>query len=480
MATDLLELSRSLEPLLGKAAPSESFWAGPRVWWGGPLDVEGLALGSVGAVAAALGAHAAASATTTSELVAASFDSIRQLRLNGSAADIWAPMSGFHETGDGWLRLHANYPHHAARLLSALGLSRPEDLGPALRSHTALEAEAAVRRAGGVAAAVRTPAEWAASPMGQAAADEPWIAVALDDLEGPVRAGTAPSSNAPLAGVRVLDFTRVIAGPSATRLLAALGADVLRVDPPQFPELLDAHLDTDFGKRSAVADLGVPEQLARVRSLARQADVVLLGYRSASLARFGLDAASLRADFPHLAVVALNAWGWDGPWADGRGFDSLVQAACGIAQLYGRRAGGSAQAGPAGDGAWRPGALPVQALDHATGMGMAAAALALLAGRPRGIGGSARLSLIATANELLRAGPPRETESAALRGELPVSVRTAQSPYGELSFVPPPLRLDGRQLEYPHPPARYGSSELEWQPDCRRRAPVRLFFPDHL
>ena len=451
VATDLLELSRSLEPLLGKADPSESFWAGPRVWWGGPLDVEGLALGSVGAVAAALGAHAAASATTTSELVAASFDSIRQLRLNGSAADIWAPMSGFHETGDGWLRLHANYPHHAARLLSALGLSRPEDLGPALCSHTALEAEAAVRRAGGVAAAVRTPAEWAASPMGQAAADEPWIAVALDDLEGPVRAGTAPSSNAPLAGVRVLDFTRVIAGPSATRLLAALGADVLRVDPPQFPELLDAHLDTDFGKRSAVADLRVPEQLARVRSLARQADVVLLGYRSASLARFGLDAESLRAGHPHLAVVSINAWGTRGPWSDGRGFDSIVQAVCGIAHLYGANH----------DGAWRPGALPVQALDHATGMGMAAAAVALLAARRHGVGGSAHLSLIATANQLRRAVQPAPGSG---RAELLVPRRGATSAYGDLEFVPPPLLIGGQQLEYPHPPELYGSAQLEWLP----------------
>ncbi|MEA5453693.1 CoA transferase [Sinomonas sp. JGH33] len=454
MTTDLLELRRALHPVLGDVALPQSAWDGPRSWWRGPLDVEGLAIGSLVAVATSLTALEASRGrtsefTTSSELIAASFDSIRQLRLNGAAADIWAPMSGFHATADGWVRLHANYPHHAARLLSALGLSTPEDLGSALRERAALDVEAAVRAGGGVAAAVRSPEEWAASPMGRASADEPWIAVILDDVAPKARERTAPPSSAPLTGVRILDFTRVIAGPSATRLLAALGADVLRVDPPQLPELLDAHLDTDFGKRSALADLRIPEQLERIGALASEADVVLLGYRSAGLARFGLDAASLRAEHPQLAVVSINAWGMEGPWRDGRGFDSIVQAACGIAHLC----------GAASDGEWRPGALPVQALDHATGMGMAAAAVALLAARRRGVVGSAHLSLIATANQLLRAVPaPGEPVT------LPVPLRQASSDYGELDFVPPPLRIGGQQLEYPHPPELYGSSPLRWLP----------------
>lgn len=475
----LLELRRHLTSLIdgdrtGTTQPGFA-WDGPRSWWGGALDVEGLALGSVGALIEAVAAvdrarDARHRVATSAALVAASFDSIRHLRVAGSAPDVWAPLSGFHPTRDGWVRLHANYPHHAERLTAALGISAPpKDAAPqlsaALLDRTALEVESAVRAAGGVAAAVRTPAQWLASPMGRAAESQPWIDFALGEA-GPER-GLPPAraGELPLAGLRILDFTRVIAGPSATRLLAALGADVLRIDPPQLPELLDQHIDTGFGKRSALADLRSPGGLGRLRELARAADAVFIGYRESSLARYGLDAASLRADFPHLAVVALNAWGWDGPWADGRGFDSIVQAACGIAQLYGRRAGGSAQAGPAGDGAWRPGALPVQALDHATGMGMAAAALAILAGRPRGIGGSARLSLIATANELLRAGPPPSGPGERGVHELVAPSRRAQSPYGTLDFVPPPLLVDGRQLEYPSPPVRYGSSPLEWRPD---------------
>jgi crotonobetainyl-CoA:carnitine CoA-transferase CaiB-like acyl-CoA transferase len=248
--------------------------------------------------------------------------------------------------------------------------------------------------------------------------------------------------------VRVLDLTRVIAGPSATRLLGALGADVLRIDPPRYPELLDAHLDADFAKRSAAVDLADGDQLARVRELAAAADVVVLGYRAAALARFGLDPASLRADQPQLAVVSLNAWGRGGPWADARGFDSIVQAACGIARIYGSEH----------DGVWRPGALPVQALDYATGLGIAAAAVALLAARRRGVTGSAHLSLAATAHELLAAPPPSGAEARSL----PVPRRQAKSPHGILDYVPPPLLLDGEQVEYPHAPERYGSASLEW------------------
>jgi hypothetical protein len=360
-------------------------------------------------------------------------------------------MSGFRPTKDGWVRLHANYPHHAERLQQALGVTSPDQLSGALLERSALEVERSVQEHGGVAAAVRAPDVWAASPMGQAAASAPWIDFTLAELaRSPRTLPVRTAGSLPLSGVRILDLTRVIAGPSATRLLGALGADVLRIDPPQLPELLDQHVDTGFGKRSALADLRNHGQRARVRELASTADIVFLGYRQAALARHGLDIEALREDFPHLAVLALNAWGWQGPWADGRGFDSIVQAACGIAHRY-RQADD--------DGAWRPGALPVQALDHATGMGMAAAAVGLLAARRRGIAGTARLSLAATAEGLLRAEPPPSSAQAA---DLPAETLRCDSACGVLDFVPPPLLLGGAQLEYPHPPQRYGVAPLTW------------------
>lgn len=425
-----------------------------RHWWGGALDVEGLALHAVGAAAAALDRYTGAPGryTASPELTAAAFDSSGHLRIAGRAVQGFAPLSGFRRTRDGWIRLHANYPHHEQRLLKALETTTPEGVDAALRGMPSLEAEAVIQSAGGIAAAVRTRAEWEASEMGAAAAAGPWLL--LDPVDGGVPLpAVAPASGdprRPLAGLRVLDLTRVIAGPVATRLLAALGADVLRIEPPAIPELTDQFVDTAFGKRSAVADLARPGARAEVDRLVAGADVVVTGYRSGALDRFGLDAATLLSARPELAVVTLNSWGSAGPWNRLRGFDSIVQAAAGIAHLY-RTADG--------DGGWRPGALPVQALDHATGYGVAAAAVTLLARRrAEGRGGTARLSLARTAEELFSlphtAQPPQELPAP--------EYRTMPSSFGDLRYVRPPLLVDGEPLDYPGPPPPYGSSAPAW------------------
>nr|WP_163168037.1 CoA transferase [Arthrobacter sp. Alg241-R88] len=433
-------------------------WSGPRTWWGGPLDVEGLALGAVGAVAAVLNLLAGAPGrfTTTAALTAVAFDSSGHLRINGRKIQGFAPLSGFRRTQDGWIRLHANYPHHEQRLMQALGASTADSVAAVLRTMTSLEAEAAIQSQGGAAAAVRSRSEWLESGMGQAAAAGPWIDWALPEgkttgTEGPLRL-PAEDPRRPLKGVRVLDLTRVIAGPVSTRLLGALGADVLRIDPPQLPEITDQFVDTGFDKRSAEADLTTAVGRHQLEQVLESADVVITGYRRGSLDRFGLEPAALLASRPELAVVSLDAWGSMGPWSGLRGFDSIVQAATGIAHLYGTENH---------DGEWRPGALPVQALDHATGYGVAAAAIALLARRRQaGLGGGARLSLVRTAEELF-ALPA--VDSAGMASSLPQpELATMASTYGELRYALPPLLVAGRPLDYTAPPARYGSSAPAW------------------
>ncbi|WP_314216756.1 CoA transferase [Pseudarthrobacter equi] len=438
---------------------------GLRTWWGGPLDVEGLALAAVGAAGAALDRYTGAAGryTASPELTAAAFDSSGHLRIAGRPLQGFAPLSGFRPTRDGWIRLHANHPHHRQRLLQALDATTPEEAEAALRSRDSLDAESAIQARGAVAAAVRTRAEWQASDMGRAAAAGPWIVLDPQVQDGPAAGAATQGSGRrdiprpggdprrPLAGVRVLDLTRVIAGPVSTRLMAALGADVLRIDPPALPELSDQFVDTAFGKRSAVVDLGLPETRAALERLVAVADVVITGYRSGSLDRFGLDAASLLSTRPDLVVVTLNSWGTGGPWSTLRGFDSIVQAASGIAHLYGMT----------DDAGWRPGALPVQALDHATGYGAAAAAVTLLTRRREsGAGGSARLSLARTAEELFGLPPnPRRLQALPTPG-----YRTLASSYGELRYVRPPLLVEGQPLDYPGPPPPYGSSAMEWVP----------------
>jgi crotonobetainyl-CoA:carnitine CoA-transferase CaiB-like acyl-CoA transferase len=433
-ACDGLDLERWAPPV-----------AGPRRWWDGPLDVEGLALGSVRAAGAAARALAGRDLGLSVDAahVFGAFGSLVRLRVDGRAPKAFAPLSGFFATGDGWIRLHANYPHHRAALLEALGVedgsqARAGVLAALVRREAA-EGETLVRESGGIAAAVRSRAAWRAGPAGAAVAAEPWIRFELAEDDRRCR-------EARLDGLRVVDLTRVIAGPTATLFLAALGADVLRLDPPHLPELLDQHLDRDFAKRSAVADLRRPEALEELHSVLEGADLLVTGYRPGALHRFGLDWEQLHDRHPHLVQVRLDAWGETGPWAGQRGFDSIVQAAVGIADRY--------RDGPDG----RPGALPVQALDYATGYLLAAAALVLLRRRNQvGAGGCAHMSLAGTAHRLLDlpgpAGVPHPPD--------PVLATTATS-FGMLQHVRPPFRRDDGEVDYRHGPLPVGSSELGW------------------
>ncbi|MGO4144289.1 CoA transferase [Paenarthrobacter sp. YAF11_1] len=451
------DLTGSLRLLDAFSAAEPAACIGPRWWWSGNLDVEGLALGSVQAAATALELLTGSSGryAVSSELTAASFDSLGHLRISGRKPQGFAPMSGFRATADGWVRLHANYPHHAVRLMETLRATTPEELDRVLRSMTALEAEEAITAGRGVAAAVRTREEWTATAMHTAASTGPWIAFTRPAApENALRPSSwIPSMDLfrPLAGLRVLDLTRVIAGPTATRLLGALGADVLRIDPPGLPELTDAFVDSGFDKRSAEADLSNAGALEVVNRLLSAADVVVTGYRPGGLGRFGLNPDKMLAARPDLVVVTLSAWGSSGPWNGRRGFDSLVQAACGIAERYGND-----------DDGWTPGALPVQALDHATGYGIAAAAMALLSERLHtGRGGTADVSLVRTAEVLFRLSSPGPASGI---GGLPEpDFRKVDSPYGPLRFVGPPLTMDGFPLQYGKAPVKYGTSALAWQ-----------------
>jgi len=426
-------------------------------WLGGPLAVDDLAVGAVTAALAAAAELAEArgvarpAVSVSAEHVALSFRSERFARLRGAPLGAgFAPLSRIVRcAGGGWARTHANYPHHAAALGRALDLdisAEPE------RAVAALEAAAAARDAvaleeaivetGGCAAALRTAEDWAAHPVGRAAAGDPLVAWDEGVARGAERE-VPPLDDAtrPATGLRVLDLTRVIAGPVAGRTLAALGADVLRVDPPHLPEIAAQHLDTGPGKRTAVLDLA---DAKRREALLAGADVLLEGYRPGALERFGLGAADVAERHPHLVQVSLSAWGTAGPWAQRRGFDSLVQVASGIAAEC-----------AADDGT--PGVLPAQALDHATGHLMAAAALGALAARARGEAfAPARLSLARTAAELLaaprlRAEPPGPAD--------PDGFRVA---FGELSLIAPPGALDGVPLAWAFGPRPLGGDAAEW------------------
>ncbi|WP_111421550.1 CoA transferase, partial [Rhodoplanes roseus] len=296
----------------------------------------------------------------------------------------WDPIAGDYATADGWIRLHTNAAHHRVAALAVLGVPADRDLvAAAVRSWRADALETAVVGQGGCAATMRTVADWAVHPQGRAVAAEPLVDVVPTDFGTPDR----PCDPArPLAGLRVLDLTRILAGPVATRFLAGFGADVLRIDPPGWDEPSLAP-EVTLGKRCARLDLHSREGRDRLLALLADADVLVHGYRPDALDRIGLGADVRRAARPGLVDVSLDAYGWTGPWAGRRGFDSLVQVSCGIAAEGLRRFGRD-----------RPTPLPVQALDHATGWLMAAAVVRGLTARAAtGRGCRARLSLARTA-----------------------------------------------------------------------------------
>ncbi|MGW6686183.1 CoA transferase [Streptomyces sp. NPDC054961] len=358
----------------------------------GPLPVRELARASVGACALAAaelaavragrGADDVAPLVVDEGAVATAFVSERHLRVDGRVPVVFAPLSGFWRAADGWVRTHANYPHHEAALIRVLAAGTPEGVAEAVSRRSAVDVQEAVYARGGLAVAV-------AEPYGD---PQPLVETRESGGRGrPLGPGAGVGTGAgarPMAGVRVLDLTRVIAGPVATRTLGLLGADVLRVDSPGLEESGDSYADTGFGKRSALLDLRDAADRAVFEGLLDEADVVVTGYRPGALERYGLGADDLLAKRPGLVVAQLCAWGWRGPWSDRRGFDSLVQAGYGISAAYGDGRG--------------PGVLPAQALDHATGYLMAAGVLRALA---QGGGKALRFSLAGTASWLVRDVP---------------------------------------------------------------------------
>src|ERR1700722_9421291 len=305
----------------------------------------------------------------------------------------WDPIAGDYHASDGWIRLHTNAPRHRAAALHVLNCAAERSIvAEAVKPWSAEALETAVVAAGGCAAALRTVAEWEAHPQGRAVFAEPLIAM---EKAGAAPSGWRPTAARPLAGVKVVDLTRVLAGPVATRFLAGYGADVLRIDPPDWDEPA-IEPEVTLGKRCARLDLRQPLDRVRVERLISGADLFIHGYRPEALGALGYGGGIRRALNPSLVDVRLDAYGWSGPWRNRRGFDSLIQMSTGIAA-----------ASRAWRGADKPVSLPVPALDHATGYLMAAAAVRGLALRlSKGQATSAGLSLARTAALLI--GTPRQ------------------------------------------------------------------------
>jgi hypothetical protein len=367
---------------------------------------------------------------------AAAFRSERYLRPMPAAVE--DPLTGNYRTAEGWVRLHCNYPHHLAAVATALGTSADRaEVSSAVARRTALDVEEAVVAAGGAAAAMRSRAGWAAHPQGRALRELP--------LKSVERIGDAPrlrlsTADRPLSGIRVLDLTHVIAGPVCGRTLAAHGADVLHVGAAHLPVVAPLLRDTQFGKRSTYIDLR--SQADTLRSLVRDADVLVQSYRPDSLAGRGFGPAELAESRPGIIVVDISAWGWTGPWRTRRGFDSLAQMATGIAF---------------GD---PPVPLPAQFLDHGAGWLAAQGALeALLLRTETGGSWHVRVSLARTGMWLDSMGRTGEPGSEPDVDDLLTETGSA---FGRLTHIRIPGQLPGSPPYWDHGPRVPGGDPPEW------------------
>ncbi|MET1044482.1 MAG: CoA transferase [Microbacteriaceae bacterium] len=425
------------------------------------------ALPSVFSVTELATASVAAAGVAVSELLAAADGHDRLVTVDRRLASMWFASSlrpqgweppppwdviaGDYRAADGWIRLHTNAAAHREAALAVLGAPADRDrVSSAVAGWKADDLESAVVAAGGCAATMHSLEQWQSSPPGRSVAAEPliqWEETGDARAARPLRLDPAR----PLAGVRVLDLTRVLAGPVATRFLALLGADVLRIDPPWWEEP-GVVPDVMLGKRSARLDLHEPENRDRILALLAEADVLVHGYRPGALDSLDLGHAVRLNAAPGAIEVSLDAYGWTGPWAGRRGFDSLVQMSAGIAD-----------AGMRGFGRDNPTPLPVQALDHAAGYLMAHAAIRALATRhTTGRGSRALLSLARTAHLLTSQGTAQPGSPFRAEDERDVAPAVEHTSWGPARRLLPPLSIDGVDIRADLPARSLGSDSANW------------------
>jgi crotonobetainyl-CoA:carnitine CoA-transferase CaiB-like acyl-CoA transferase len=378
----------------------------------------------------------------------------RYLRVDGKPpGPTWDVIAGVYRTRDGrFVRLHTNFPHHRAAVCKVLSCApEREQVQATLMQWDGEAFETAAYAAGGVVAMMRSRDEWSASPHGKALAELPVLSI---EKIGDAAPKPWPSGDRPLAGLRVLDLSRVIAGPVAGRTLAAHGADVMLISSPDLPAIPWLTIDTGRGKLTSFVDLKHEQGRGVLRDLLAEADIFSQGYRPSAIAGVGFSPDEAARINPGIVYVSLSAYGHAGPWAERRGFDSLVQTSTGFNHAEGQAMGVEG-----------PKELPAQMLDHVSGYLMAFGAMMARARQARE-GGSwhVRVSLAQTGRWLWNLGrlddgpkaPDYDKETVeALIEDLP-------SGFGPLRSVRHAARLSKTPAHWARPAMPLGSHPPQW------------------
>ena len=365
----------------------------------------------------------------------------------------WDAIAGVYKTaGQRFVRLHTNFPHHREAVCQVLNCKAERDaVQAALMQWDAEPFETAAYAAAGVVAMMRSHEEWSELPAAKALAPLPVLTI---EKIGEAAPKPWPRGNRPLAGLRVLDLSRVIAGPVAGRTLAAHGADVMLISGPVLPAIPWLTIDTGRGKLTSFVDLKSEQGRAQLRDLLTEADIFSQSYRPLALAHLGFSPQDAATINPGIVYVSLSAYGHAGPWAERRGFDSLVQTATGFNHAEGQAAGL--------DGAKE---LPAQILDHTTGYLMAFGAMMAKARQSRE-GGSwhVRVSLAQTGRWIWNLGRvPNGLATEDLKGEaIAPFVEEASSGFGQLKSISHSAKLSKTPAFWEYPSMPLGSHAPQW------------------
>ncbi|MEA2915302.1 MAG: hypothetical protein QOJ15_7383 [Bradyrhizobium sp.] len=378
----------------------------------------------------------------------------RYLRVEGkSPPPTWDAIAGVYKTGDRrFVRLHTNFPHHRAAVCKVLNCKAERDeVQAALMQWDAEAFETAAYAAGGVVAMMRSHQEWSDLPHARRLAALPLVSI---EKIGEAAPKPWPAGDRPLAGLRVLDLSRVIAAPVAGRTLAVHGADVLLISGPDLPAIPWLTIDTGRGKLTSFVELKSEPGRQVLRGVLADADIFSQGYRPRAIASLGFSAQDAAKINPGIVYVSLSAYGDAGPWSERRGFDSLVQTATGFNHAEGLAAGI--------DG---PKELPAQMLDHATGYLMAIGAMMAKARQARE-GGSwhVRVSLAQTGRWLWNLGRVADGfKTEDLKGDAVAPfVEEAASGFGPLRAVSHSAVMSKTRAYWARPAMPLGSHPPQW------------------
>ena len=364
----------------------------------------------------------------------------------------WDAIAGVYKVRDGFVRLHTNFAHHRDAVCKVLNCKPERDeVQAALMEWNGEAFETAAYAAGGVVAFMRSHDQWSATPHAKALAQLPLITLTKIGEAAPK---PWPKGDRPLSGIRVLDLSRVIAGPVAGRTLAVHGADVLLISGPDLPAIPWLTIDTGRGKLTSFVELGNEQGRGVLRDLLTSADIFSQGYRPRAIAGLGFSPEEAARINPGIVYVTLSAYGHAGPWAERRGFDSLVQTTTGFNHAEGQAAGVEG-----------PKELPAQMLDHATGYFMAFGAMMAKARQARE-GGSwhVQVSLAQTGRWLWNLGRVADgfaTEDLKTEAVTPL-IEEVASGFGPLRAVRHSALLSKTPAFWARPAMPLGSHPPQW------------------